>query len=372
MLSSFAGTDLFEIMRHLVASRTERFKICTGSLEERQAAFEALQEGGTLVVDATALFTLLLLDRAEVLGVWLNRPIVSQKTREHVAVLLEEAQQESPKGVLGLDDQGNLVATQATAEQQAAYAGRLSRLLGAVDKHCQVFSCPQLATLSPEKRHELVEAFGDGGSESIVLASEPKRILWTDDWVLAGYGLANYRNRRVWTQIVLHGAAAAGNLDWNVFNADTAQLLSANYVFTWWTSQVFEQVANEAGWRFSSPLLRPLLDDLKSPSILPEARVVLSAAAIRSCFHSNLGPRDRNGFIVGIMNRLTVLQDSEWAMMAVLKVLKKICTEDPETAKDARWVILVWLQMEMNSAALHTAYSDLSVIDPSSNRWSDT
>jgi hypothetical protein len=362
MLAAYTGRDVFEVMRHLAGSPNGLLKTCIGSVEERRNAFDAQQEGGRFVIDATALFTLFVLDRTEILGVWLNRPIVSRRTREVVAELLQETQEDSRQNVLALDERGNLVATTATPEALAAHAESLRRVLAAIDKYCQVMSCPQLALLSPEERHELVEVFGDDGAESVVLARETNRILWTDDWVVAGYAESKYQCRRVWTQIVLHAAAVSGTLAWEAFNADTARLLQANYVHTWWTPQVFEQAAAQAGWETSSPLLRPFLRDLASPNIVPEARVALAAAAIRSCYRANLAPRERNRFVVAVMNLVAVLQDAATAARGVIAILERLCMEEPETAGHLRSVIMVSLRWELGERALRTFYCDAWVV----------
>jgi tetratricopeptide (TPR) repeat protein len=363
MLATFTGTDVFEVMRHLAGSPNERIRTCVGSVEERQNALDALQEGGTFVIDTTALFTLLLLGRTEVLGGWLKRPIVSRRSREVVTQLLKAAQEDPSTSILGLDQRGELATTKATPEALSAYAGRLNWLLAAIDQYCQVLSCPKLAELSPEERHHLVDAFGPDGAESLLLATERNRILWTDDWVLAGYGQSKHQCRRVWTQIVLQGAAVSGTLDWNSFNADTARLLQANYVHTWWTPQIFEQAAQQANWQSSSPLLRPFLRDLASPNIVPEARLILGAAAIRSCYHANLAPLERNRFVVAVMNRLAVLHDVEVAGWGVIEILKRFCAQELEAARDLRAVIQVWLGWELSTRDLRTFFCDMSVVE---------
>jgi len=81
-----------------------------------------------------------------------------------------------------------------------------------VEKTCEVKGATALAALQPEKRDALEKFFGSYGAESMMLASDPDSILWTDDLIQAQTSAQEFGSRRVWTQIVLGALADLGLL----------------------------------------------------------------------------------------------------------------------------------------------------------------
>ncbi len=62
---------------------------------------------------------------------------------------------------------------------------RLKALAKILESSCEVRGCRELASLDSERRGSLIEAFGLHGAQSIILASNPRHVLWTDDFILA-------------------------------------------------------------------------------------------------------------------------------------------------------------------------------------------
>lgn len=255
------------------------------------------------------------------------------------------------KSILALDQSGELCRVEESPESEEQRIATLEQLCDSIDRHCEITPCPRLVALEPDRREELVEAFGREGAESILLATEQARVLWTDDHVVAGLAQGQYKVRRVWTQVALHASADWGKLDWQVFNRDAAILRASGYEFTWWNPDVFETAANEANWDKSSYLLRPLLDDLGSPTIMCEARLLLSATVIRSCYGSRLTPVPRNAFVVTVLSRLARLEDDQSAAATIYQILRRICVAEPHVPDDARRTFQVWLQARRTGLA---------------------
>ncbi len=70
-----------------------------------------------------------------------------------------------------------------------------------------------ISTLTRPQREDLTASFGLHGAESILLASMPGQVLWTDDSVLANAARDQFGVRRIWTQAALMGRVQAGALE---------------------------------------------------------------------------------------------------------------------------------------------------------------
>lgn len=118
-----------------------------------------------------------------------------------------------------------------------------------LERKCKVSSGTVLAALESEKREVLTKAFGQYGAESILLASAPGAMLWTDDNVQSTFARSEFGVRRVWTQIVIGSRVESGAVDPDVFSETSAKLLGFGYSFTIVNPQVLKQAARLGSWK---------------------------------------------------------------------------------------------------------------------------
>ena len=364
LLSEYASRDLFSLLTDLAGMQSFPIKCCTGSLEERGQAFDVIREKLVPVVDAIALFTLALLSRLELLSNWPQKPIVSRGTYDLILTLQEQARQNPERAYLTLDAAGNLCGADVSQEAQQAHADRLDALRQAMEQHCIVTLCPQLAELDPTRREQFLEVFGQHGVESLLLASEPSRMLWTDDQVLGVIGEKEFGVKRVWTQVLLHSAAESGRIDWETFNSTSNTLRAAGYVFTWWTPHVLISVANRVEWNPSAYLLRVLLEDLGSENVQEEGRFLLAAAAIHSSYATTITSHVRYRFIFAVLDQLARLDDPNVCAEILARVLRRMSAETPDVYRDARSLLTMWAEDRQSEIARSTCYVDIYIVPP--------
>ena len=89
-----------------------------------------------------------------------------------------------------------------------------------------------LAGLSPEERDTAERFFGPYGAESMVLASDPDYVLWTDDLIQAQVAAREFGSQRVWTQLVLASLADSGLLTTTEFAEASAKLVGMEFTST--------------------------------------------------------------------------------------------------------------------------------------------
>jgi hypothetical protein len=364
MLSEYVGGDLFSLLIDLASMRSFPIKCCTGSLEERSRAFDIVREDRVPVIDAIALFTLALLSRLQLLSGWQQKPLVSRGTYDLVLTLLDQARRQPERAFLGLNDAGQLCHREVSPQVQEEHAARLDALRVAIEQNCTVTPCPQLASLDPTKREQFLEVFGQHGVESLLLACEPGRMFWTDDQVLGAIGENEFGARRVWTQVLLHAAAEAGRIEWEMFNSACSILRAANYLFTWWTPNVLVSVANRVQWNSSAYLLRVLLEDLGSENVQEQGRFLLAAAAIHGSYDASIAPEVRYRFIFAVLDQLARLDQPEVCTRIISDILRRTSAEARNVYLDARSLFSMWAVDRCAERVMNTSYLDLYIVLP--------
>ena len=137
-----------------------------------------------------------------------------------------------------------------------------------------------LAALAPEQRDRLTSLFGRSGAESIVLASMPGRVLWTDDAMLASYARTEFGVRRIWTQSALMTRVRAGSLDPAELATAGTKLAGWGYSFTTPSLETLMRAGSVAMWNPAHFPLGQALDMFATDSLKLGDAVTLAAEFI--------------------------------------------------------------------------------------------
>jgi hypothetical protein len=224
-------------------------RCCLGTAEEYTEACTALGATAEVVVDITALTTLLMLEALDVLEKLGKGAVVTHSTVSAMRQLVEDARGrlKSP-GSLGANEDGpTLLVT--TPEGRLAAFQTLEHALKIVEQKCQVVGSPGLAALDREERTTLGSIIGASILESAVAGTAAGRVLWTDDGVAAHLVRLKFGTKRVWTQGVVRYLNDQGVLPNDRYSTVSARLLGWGYMFTSVNPQVMRVAGNQGEWR---------------------------------------------------------------------------------------------------------------------------
>ncbi len=258
----------------ILAQRPEApLKCCTGSAEELEAALGAFERANAVVLDLTAIATLCMLGRLSLLPTWPRQFVISQSTLAELRRLaFEDTLLRLPPGfsasVTGTGNDGKRADVQ------------LKGLADALQSVCRVRDGAVLASIDNDRRERLIRFFGRHGAESIVIASMPGHVLWTDDMILADLAKTEFGVRRVWTEAALQARAQAGNLDPAELATASTKLAGWGYSFTTPSIETLMRAGSVAVWNPDQFPLKQALDQFASESMNMSDAVRLAAELI--------------------------------------------------------------------------------------------
>jgi tetratricopeptide (TPR) repeat protein len=255
------GSNAYQALMNLAAEEEQTVKCSIGSSEERDDALQSLGTAKELVVDMSALATIRLLGLEQILSSANLHFTLSERTW----VTLQERLSHSklfatPSGTLSFKN-GKHVMYQETVADKEQRNREDEEFIRLVEKTCKIKGGPALAALQPEKREALEKFFGSYGAETMVLASNPDCVLWTDDLIQAQTAAQEFGSRRVWTQIVMGALADLGLLTPEQYAEATARLLGMEFVATQFDSLSLIAAFRLASWSASN---RPVAQALKT------------------------------------------------------------------------------------------------------------
>jgi tetratricopeptide (TPR) repeat protein len=309
MLGEAFGKDASSALVDLAITQDQQIKCCAGSIEEWNQAALTLQTTKEVIVDLSALTTLRLLRLYRILSSDKYQFIVSERTW----ALLQQARSEARllKGAVAgtlIYEEGRPQMYKESDTDKGERIRKAEEFIGLLDGAVERRSSPSLASLPPAKRDFLTQAFGFYGAESILLASNPDSVLWTDDLVQARTGAKEFGTSRVWTQVLLAALTDAGTLTTDEYDDASAHLVGMQYITTRFNGNTLLAAARLALCSLDKPplaqfirifseattdlqqLLRIFVNfiiQLYREPIVPEVRCEITTAFLRI-----LGPRE--------------------------------------------------------------------------------
>ncbi len=299
----------------LLAQRPEApLKCCTGSPEELEAALGAFERANAVVLDLTAVATLCMLGRLSLLPTWPRQFVISQSTLAELRRLaFEDTLLRLPPGfsasLTGTGNDGKRADVQ------------LKGLADALQSVCRVRDGAALASIDPDRRERLIDFFGRHGAESIVIASMPGHVLWTDDMILADLAKTEFGVRRVWTEAALQARAQAGNLDPAELATARTKLAGWGYSFNAASIETLMRAGSVAGWNPDQFPLKQALDQVASDSMNMSDAVRLAAELIVKMYNDQTLRGQRRTVTSRLLDRLALRPGGRDAIEALPRSL---------------------------------------------------
>jgi tetratricopeptide (TPR) repeat protein len=250
-LSCFAASLNLPIVRAIERIATDphlQVRCCQPTGDAIKEAMSSLSSAEAIVIDSTALATLLLLDEPDLLGKIPIKLVVSSGTERLLRELLQCY--DSPVWIKDglVKKEGKYAVESVTEKNIDDFKNRDKKIYDAVLRDCVVESGTALASLESKERENVCELFGQAGAESLALAKGQKRIIWTDDLPMAVVAKQSHNSICVWTQVLVDWLASNGHISIKNSEMVSLDLLVAGYEFTILRSSAIIQAADQAGW----------------------------------------------------------------------------------------------------------------------------
>lgn len=313
-----------------------------GSEEERTSALLSLESSNTLVLDITALAMAFNLDLRSVLKRWPGKLLVSQ----HTALELRKtrrflADKIGSFGTYGKNEHGYFLFqwSQKAAED---YHDAFAAFVDFVDENFGIASCPRLANMAPDKRDELEGLLSRHGLESVLLASQPGHVLFTEDAATAIVATHDFSAARVWTQLILVDALNTNALSQDEYLLHTVKLLVSDVRSTQYDPQVVVKAAAIAGWDVDRQPLTAVLEQLARCSDRKFILVTLTVL-IKSLHEQSVSPVALSANMTRLLNRFSAMNQGENVIRMLPQTLNQAFGIDVAGAHDACGLVLAWL-----------------------------
>ena len=201
--------------------------------ESFEAALTNLRQGGIVVIDPIALFTIHFLEVADCVASNIETIGIAQTTINLLQESIEQLQGWESHGFLTFGaENGSGVTQEVTPEAVNAYRTKLEQMLSWVRDKCIVLPCYKALDLDRDRCQELNQVFNVAMLDTMLIATEPGRILYSDDQFLRWYGRAEYGTKGVWTQVILNYCLLERSVNESRYYQTVLGLIRKGYSYT--------------------------------------------------------------------------------------------------------------------------------------------
>jgi len=313
------GRNEAQALAHLVSNERTRLRCCRGSAEEFALATTELAGASEVVLELSALVTLLMLGempRLEALGKAL---LVSHTTLNALRTFVADSSGERSKSRRG-DQEDEL----PLVDGEPKPAHPMLDGLRFVEKNVTIVSSVKAAYLDPALRTQLTDVLGTSGLESAVIASEGNRVLLTDDGVLAMVAKEKIGVRRAWTQQSLAWLTEQGRLSPAVHDDASARLISWGYSFTRATRSIFSAAGRLSGWLHDRGELQAAIKYLALPEVRPDDSLMLGCCVILDAWITIVHRQLRDPILLAVLQSIGARGDvDDRALDNMLRALRQ-------------------------------------------------
>ncbi|MEA5550868.1 hypothetical protein VB713_07750 [Anabaena cylindrica UHCC 0172] len=268
VFAKLAQRDVLSVWGGLISKEDLGIHCCIGTAEERNHANSLLvTKPIRLVIDIVSILTLHGLDAADVVVNVFGKLGIAQSTIDILQKALKDHRINESKQSAFFGKEGNKYFIHETApEAVKTFADYLEKTISWIKTNCEILPCTAALDVGKDERFELQELIGTSFSDTILIASEPGNLLYSDDWILRQIAKAKFDIDGVWTQLVLMHCRTANVLEKDNYNEMVIKLVLSNYHYTSIDAHVLIEAAKKSDWLVKRPFTN-LLNLLRNRNV---------------------------------------------------------------------------------------------------------
>ena len=235
-----------------------------GDIEERNNALNLLNHSKPkLVVDIISLITLHSLDAADIVVSAFGKLCIAQSTIDELQSIISEREgMWSKREGMIVGKKGNRYIKQIiNSEETKQGIEYLKNIIHWIRENCEVGQDSVMSQINQLRRRELNDMLQQHFLDTVLLASQPEHILFSDDGRLRHYAKTslnsdagtNFQIDSVWTQVLLEHCVKQNFLDKVDYDEMTIKLVCSRYYHTVFEADLLLEIAKRANWQLSEP-----------------------------------------------------------------------------------------------------------------------
>ena len=241
-----------------LASAALPIRCCAGTNQELHQALSKLEAATAIVIDRSALATLLLTRNVALLKK-ISFPLkISYGTLRNLRQFYLDQRVSKEQGFV-LKEGDRFIFRETDITQRRQYVDNIKELVDVLEEVATVEEGRAFASIAKHDRDRIKNVFGRSCGESIALAKAQGHVLWLDDLPLNHLAAGSYQVSTIWTQALASYFFDKELISEGEFYPLSFQLLKATYTSTRVVPNLLYYFGKKASWSTDDSNLASLL-----------------------------------------------------------------------------------------------------------------
>jgi len=341
------GGNVIDTFGGLISKPDLGIKCCNGNVEERADAANSLASNSQLIVDIISLMTMAGLDAADIIVKSFGKLGVSQSTIDLLKYTIAKRQTMESKGILTIGKEGNqFIRQEISADDVRHSIEYLENILNWVEINCEVLPCKAALNLKRDYKQHLEELLGSSFIDTVLIASEPDKLLYSDDERLRSYARSEFKVQGIWTQVLLMHCVDINALEKAKYNEMIIKLAMSNYYHTSIDADVLMEAARQAKWAPAAPYTT-MLQLLSGKRSDESSALIVSTNFLFELWKQPILSEQRDYLILSLLNTITIERNRGMTLNKFAAAVKKRFFLLPIAEKQVLTLIEIWKRINI-------------------------
>ena len=301
--ANLIGQNVLDVWNVMTNKPDLGVKCCRGNIEERTPAISLLNDKPKLILDIISLMTLHGIN-AENIIIKSFKLGIAQSTIDIFQYIINERKGSISKGFMTIGKVGDkFVKQEISAEEVKHNVEYLESILHWIENNCEIIPCNAALDMKRDRKQQLDEMFGSSFIDSILIASEPGNLLYSDDERLRSFAKGEFNVDGTWTQVVLMYCLNINILEKAKYNEMIVKLACFHYYHTSIDADVLIEAARQSNWLPSTSYIT-LLKILSGKSSDENSALIVATNFLYELWRQPILPMDRDCLILYLLSSI--------------------------------------------------------------------
>ena len=262
--TNLVGSNSLDTWGSLMGNPELGIRCSIGGIEERSSVLNRLDDSKLkLVVDIISLITLHSLDAADIVVSAFGKLCIAQSTIDELQRIISEKEgMWSKREGMIVGKRGDRYVKQIiNPEEMRQGIEYLKNIIHWIRENCKVGQATVGLEMNQLRRRELNDMLQQHFLDTVLLASQPEHLLFSDDGRLRHYAKTslnsdagtNFQIDGVWTQVLLEYCFNKNLLDKTDYDEMTIKLVCSHYYHTQFDADLLMETAKRSNWKLAEP-----------------------------------------------------------------------------------------------------------------------
>jgi tetratricopeptide (TPR) repeat protein len=280
VFAKFIGRNVLDVWKGLKKDYELGINCCFGTFGERDYAASLLEKKPKLIADIVSLMTLHEIGAQDIAIEVFGKLGIAQSTIDLLQYYIDERKNMYSRGFDTIwNEEDKCMIRKITAEEVERDIEILEDIMGWIRKNCEIIPCTAALNMTVENRQKFNDMVGQSFIDTILIASEPENLLYSDDLLLRSFAKAEFGVDGIWTQILLMHSVEKKIIERNEYNKVIIKLACSHYYFTSIDTGILIKAAKQSKWLPSYPY-KTVLQTMRGESSIDISALRISAEFI--------------------------------------------------------------------------------------------